>query len=132
METRKERTARPGRLRRVAAACAICFAALSCATAPNSRPVGDPTPAVKPDGQALYAKNCAKCHGDDGRARGLRGWLVGARDLTDAKWQVDRTDEQIANAIRLGPKAMPAFEEKLAAAEIAALVGHVRHLKAAK
>lgn len=86
----------------------------------------------KADAGKLFNGNCAKCHGKDGRAKTFRGKLVGARNLTDEPWQAQITDEQIAAAIKKGPKEMPAFEQKLTPAEIEALVSYVRHFKQGK
>lgn len=81
------------------------------------------------DAAKLWNSHCDKCHGKDGRAKTIRGKAVGARNLTDEKWQDSVTDQQIAEAIKKGPEAMPAFEKKLSAAEIDALVAYVRHFK---
>lgn len=45
----------------------------------------------------LLNDNCAKCHAKDGRAKTFRGKMVGARNLTNAKWQTSVTDEQSSN-----------------------------------
>lgn len=76
---------------------------------------------------ALFAENCATCHGKDGRAGTFHGWLLGAQNFTDPKWQP--TDEEIVHAIQTGPHAMPAFQKKLSAAEIEALAAYVRTFK---
>lgn len=81
------------------------------------------------DASKLFEDNCAKCHGKDGRAKTFRGKLVGARNLTEAKWQEKTTDEQIIAAIKKGPGAMPSFEKKFSQAEIESLVVYVRHFK---
>ncbi|MGQ3685245.1 MAG: c-type cytochrome [Candidatus Loosdrechtia sp.] len=81
------------------------------------------------DASDLFEKNCAKCHGKDGRAKGFRGRLTGARNLTDVNWQTMVTDEQIATAIKRGPGAMPGFGEKFSQVEIDSLVAYVRGLK---
>ena len=79
---------------------------------------------------AIYAKRCATCHGNDGRAKTLKGKLKGARNLTDAQWQADVTDERIYNSIANGRDGgMPAFHKKLTGEEIQSLVGYVRSLK---
>jgi mono/diheme cytochrome c family protein len=78
---------------------------------------------------ALFDKNCAKCHGKDGRAKTVRGKMVGARNLADAEWQTKATDEQIIAAIKKGPGAMPSFEKKLTRGEIDSLAAYVRSLK---
>jgi cbb3-type cytochrome c oxidase subunit III len=80
--------------------------------------------------QAKYFEdNCAKCHGKDGRAKTFHGKVVGARNLTDPKWQEKTTDEQIVSAIKKGPGVMPSFEKKFSQAQIESLVAYVRHFK---
>lgn len=88
-------------------------------------------PADKVDARGLFTENCVTCHGQNGRAHTFHGWLVGARNLTDPKWQADTTDEQIINAIKTGPSVMPAFEKKLSPSEIEALAKYVRTFKPA-
>jgi mono/diheme cytochrome c family protein len=76
------------------------------------------------DAGALYATNCAKCHGANGGGKTLRG-----RDLTSAKWQESVSDERIFNSIANGRERMPAFGKKFSDAQIEALVAYVRRLK---
>jgi mono/diheme cytochrome c family protein len=83
------------------------------------------------DAATLFDKNCARCHGKDGRAKTHRGKIYGARNLTDPDWQAQATDERIMGAIKKGPEAMPSFEKKLSESEIASLVAYVRSLKGA-
>ena len=52
------------------------------------------------DGPALFADNCASCHGLDGRARTPAGKKVHAKDLTLSKL----TDAEIEKQIRDGTK----------------------------
>jgi mono/diheme cytochrome c family protein len=77
----------------------------------------------------LYSKNCASCHGKDGRAKTIKGRLKHARDLTDGQWQARVTDERIFNSIINGKGKMPSFSKKLTEQEIDSLVTHVRALK---
>jgi mono/diheme cytochrome c family protein len=88
-------------------------------------------PSDQVDAHGLFAENCVICHGQNGRARTFHGWLVGAQNLTDAKWQADTTDGQILNAIKTGPSVMPAFGKKLSPSEIDALARYVRTFKPA-
>ncbi len=81
------------------------------------------------DASALFAKNCATCHGKDGRAKTLKAKFNHARDLTDAKWQADVSDERLFNSIHNGRGHMPAWGKKFSEAEINALVAYVRKLK---
>jgi len=89
-------------------------------------------PKDKVDARGLFAESCAKCHGEDGRARTLHGRLAGAQNFTDTQWQTAATDEDIVNAIKSGHKKMPAFQNKLSAAEIDALAAYVRTFKSAQ
>lgn len=81
------------------------------------------------DAAQIFKENCAKCHGKDGRAKSLHAKFVGARNLTDADWQAEVSDERIFNSITNGRKKMPAFGKKLSADEINSLVAFIRGLK---
>lgn len=80
----------------------------------------------------LYARYCVSCHGTDGRSKTSKGKFSHARDLTDAQWQNDVTDERIFNSIMNGRNVrgnMPAFSDKLNEKEVEALVSYVRKFK---
>ena len=77
----------------------------------------------------LFSQNCAKCHGKDGRAKGLKAKVAGSRNLADAEWQDRVTDERIFNSINNGKGKMPAFGKKLSEADVNSLVNYVRSLK---
>jgi cbb3-type cytochrome c oxidase subunit III len=81
------------------------------------------------DARALFAKNCATCHGKDGQAKTFKAKLDHARNLTDAEWQASVTDERLFNSITNGRGHMPAWGKKLSEAEINSLVAYVRQLK---
>lgn len=91
------------------------------------------TPTAAPESPAsaseLYARNCAKCHGKDGRAKGIKARATGTRNLTDPQWQERVSDERIFNTINNGKGKMPGFGKKLSEAEIDSLVQYVRGLK---
>ena len=78
------------------------------------------------DGPALYKENCAKCHGDTGKADSWRGYLVFAQDFSKASFQKGRSDDDILNKINRGPRIMPAYEKTLTLAERQALVQVIR------
>ena len=70
----------------------------------------------------IYAANCAKCHGADGRARTARGKRAGATDFT-SDWNRDA-----ARGIRIitnGKGEMPSFKGKLTAADIRSVFSYV-------
>lgn len=91
----------------------------------NSSSNGRPAP-------QLYRKYCVSCHGSDGRARTSKGKFSHARDLTEAKWQDEVTDERIFNSIMNGRNVrgnMPSFSNKIKLEEAEALVKFVRRLR---
>jgi len=87
-------------------------------------------PAPMPgDAKATFDSKCASCHGKDGRARSLHARHVHARDMTDASWQNEVTDERLFNSITKGKGKMPAFGKKLSEDQIDGLVRYVRQFK---
>jgi mono/diheme cytochrome c family protein len=81
------------------------------------------------DAKALFTKECATCHGKDGQAKTFKAKFNHTRNLTDAKWQAEVTDERLFNSIHNGKGKMPAFGKKLSDSQINALVAFVRTLK---
>jgi len=79
--------------------------------------------------KATFDSKCASCHGKDGRAKSLHAKHVHARDLTDAAWQGNVSDERLFNSISNGKGKMPDFKKKLSEDQIDALVRYVRQLK---
>ncbi|MGD8861282.1 MAG: cytochrome c [Myxococcales bacterium] len=79
--------------------------------------------------RALFNVSCAGCHGRDGRGEGPKR-PPGAQvpDMTVASFQSARTDAQLAQVIAKGRDLMPAFEEKINADGIRALVAYLRTL----
>jgi mono/diheme cytochrome c family protein len=80
----------------------------------------------------LYRRHCISCHGSDGKSKTSKGRFSHARDLTDAQWQDDVSDERIFNSIMNGRNVrgnMPAFANKLKENDVNSLVGFVRGLK---
>ncbi len=81
------------------------------------------------DARTTYNAKCAKCHGRDGRGRTTQGRRAHARDMTDANWQNDVTDERLFNSITNGRGKMPAFKKSLHENQIDELVNYVRRLR---
>lgn len=86
------------------------------------------------DGKALYEKDCAKCHGADGKGQTKMGQKLGAKDYTTAKVQEALKDEDAIKAIKEGfkdkeGKTLMKPVEDLSADEIKALVAHMRSFK---
>ncbi len=80
----------------------------------------------------LYRRYCVSCHGIDGKAKTSKGKFSHARDLADAEWQAEVSDERIFNSVMNGRNVrgnMPAFADKLNENEINSLVTFVRRLK---
>ena len=80
----------------------------------------------------VYRRYCVSCHGTDGRAQTSKGKFSHARDLSDAQWQAEVSDERIFNSIMNGRSVrgnMPPFANKLSEKEVNSLVDFVRRLK---
>jgi cytochrome c6 len=76
-----------------------------------------------------WDKNCAKCHGPDGKGKTKMGEKMSVKDYTDAKVQADLKDEDITKAIKDGKGKMKSFGDVLSADEVKALVTYVRNFK---
>ncbi|MDT8443691.1 MAG: c-type cytochrome [Desulfuromonadales bacterium] len=91
----------------------------------ESTPVSTPAPAVasesEVDGQALFAKHCAGCHGAEGK--GAFG-----PDLS-GDYAYGKTEMAVQESISSGrPNNMPAFEGKLTPEEIEAVADYILDL----
>jgi len=79
--------------------------------------------------KALFARNCATCHGADGRGETLAGKISGVPNMTDRKWQEGISEKRMMMSVRNGRGSMPSFDEKLSQNEIVLLINHVRNFK---
>lgn len=88
------------------------------------------------DAKEIYEKDCAKCHGADGKGKTKMGEKLGVKDYTDAKVQADMKDEDMIKAIKTGVKEKDSDKTKMKAFdslsddEVKALVAYVRKFKA--
>lgn len=87
------------------------------------------TPQKDLNATVLFEKHCDTCHGKNGQAKTFKAKFNHARNLTDAKWQAEVSDERIFNSISNGKGKMPAWGKKLSEPQINALVAYVRRLK---
>lgn len=67
----------------------------------------------------IFAENCATCHGDKGQGAAMGIPLIKGHAL-------DHSLTEHIKQVTFGKKKMPAFQEKLTAAEIEAVVNFVR------
>jgi len=81
------------------------------------------------DAAVLFDKHCDTCHGKDGQAKTFKAKFNHARNLTDAKWESEVSDERLFNSISNGKGKMPAWGKKFSQAQINSLVAYVRSLK---
>jgi mono/diheme cytochrome c family protein len=85
------------------------------------------------DGKAIYAKDCAKCHGDDGKGQTAMGKRNGAKDYTDAKVQAALKDDQaiksIKDGLKQGDKVLMQPSKDLSDDDIKAVVAYMRTFK---
>jgi len=83
------------------------------------------------DGGAVYAKECAKCHGTDGKGDTKMGKKLKVKDLTVEVGKL--SDAQIAASITDGVKEGDKVRMKpvkgVAAADVDAVVKYVKSLK---
>lgn len=93
-------------------------------------PVKDAADAAK-KGKALYASNCAKCHGPEGKGDGPDS--DHAADLTD-EFRADLNPEGVLYYKIWNGHAqdMPAFKSKLTKDETWALVAYLKELRGGK
>jgi len=83
----------------------------------------------------LFAKNCASCHGKDGKGQTRMGKKLDVKDYTDPKVQSELKDEVAIKTIKEGLKdangkeKMKAYGETLSDADIKGLVAYFRAFK---
>jgi cytochrome c6 len=80
--------------------------------------------------EALFRRNCSRCHGTDGRGQTTLGKLFNAPDFTDHDWWAKHSSsKELITIITNGKKNMPAFGKKLTRSQIESLASYVRSFK---
>jgi mono/diheme cytochrome c family protein len=75
------------------------------------------------DAKAFYEKNCAGCHGSEGKG-GDTTMIV--PNFKDAAWQKRRTDQNLFDSITKGKGMMPAWKDKLTEEQIKSMAAFIR------
>ncbi len=105
-------------MKKITLTMAVFAAAVSCAVA-------------APDGAAIYAEKCKKCHGEqgEGNPKALEKLCKGL-ELDQLKLDpiATKSDEEVRKITLEGKDKMPAYADKLTAEEIDAVVAHMRTL----
>jgi cytochrome c oxidase cbb3-type subunit 3 len=100
----------------------LALALTACTTA------DDAGVAVPVEPARIYAQNCARCHGLDGRGDAEIKKTMPVRDFTDRAWLAQANSDNIARTIMGGKNLMPAFGGALSPPKIQALSGYVKRL----
>jgi mono/diheme cytochrome c family protein len=84
--------------------------------------------------KVIYDKDCAKCHGPDGKGDTKMGKKLGVKDYSDAKVQAELKDDAAFKSIKEGlkdkeGKVLMKPAETLSDSDIKALVAYIRTLK---
>jgi cytochrome c553 len=92
------------------------------------------TSVMAADVKMNWDKECAKCHGADGKGQTKMGRQSGAKDYTDPKVQAEMDDAKAVTRIKEGLKdgakeKMKPYADKFSDDEIKALVAYMRAFK---
>jgi cytochrome c6 len=93
--------------------------------------LGGVAPVRAANGEELFLKYCALCHGKDGKAQNPAARKLGVKDLSESK----ATDAEIEKQVIEGRKdergslKMPAFKDKLSPEEIKSLIAVVKSFR---
>jgi mono/diheme cytochrome c family protein len=79
----------------------------------------------------VYADNCAKCHGEDGKGQTKMGAKMGCRDYTTVAIDADKAFKDVKEGLKDkdGKTLMKPFGETLSDADIKAAIEHMKSFK---
>lgn len=83
------------------------------------------TPATAKQGEDLYNRNCASCHGNPGKANSLKSLSPVPADMASTQTQ-QRTDGDLFYIISIGRQVMPSFANVLSEEERWKVVSYIR------
>ena len=83
----------------------------------------DAGPAVPIDPAVMYAQNCARCHGANGRGDPEIKKTLAVRDFSDPAFLAKATTDDLVRTIMAGKGQMPAFGASLSMPKIQSLSG---------
>jgi mono/diheme cytochrome c family protein len=108
----------------------FAFVALAAGGALAGCSTGDDAgPAVAVEPAVLYARNCARCHGVDGRGDPeIRKTMPNVRDFQAPEFRARASTDAIVSVVMAGKGQMPAFGQSLSVPKIQALSGYIRRL----
>lgn len=101
--------------------CQVALALACIACEPR-----DQTPVGR--GARVFARTCSGCHGADGKGVMRIGLTKPPRDLTNAEFHTQVTDEQLRRVIRVGKNQMPAFGGLMGDEDLNNVIAFIRTL----
>jgi mono/diheme cytochrome c family protein len=106
---------------------ALVAVALAVAALGAGCSADDAGPAVPVDPAVMYAQNCARCHGANGRGDAEIKKTLPVKDFSDPAFQATPSD-LLARSIMAGKGQMPAFGASLSLPKIQSLSGYIKRL----
>jgi mono/diheme cytochrome c family protein len=109
--------------RNLFAASVLALAATAGCTAAD-----DAGTAVPIDPAVIYAQNCARCHGADGRGDPELKKTLPVKDFSDPVFLAKAQTDELVRTIMAGKGQMPSFGASLSLPKMQSLSGYVRRL----
>lgn len=81
------------------------------------------------DGAAIFAKECAKCHGADGKGACAMGKKLKVKDMTTEKYSEAKILKAVKEGVKEGDKVRMKPITSLSEADLKALAAYISGLK---